>query len=81
MARDATVRRELYRITGEQYGLLKATSSAEVERELNKSIQPILAKIRAENLDTIQITNADNAKEIVEEVLKELESIRKRQQD
>jgi hypothetical protein len=81
LARDTVVRRELYRIMGEQYGLLRSTSSAEIERKLKNSVQPILAKIRAEEHDSIQTTNEDDAKEIIEQFFKELQSIKKGQQD
>jgi len=78
LAKDAIVRRELYRLTGEQSGLLKTTSSAEIEKELNKNVQAILVKIKDEEPNSIQVAKEDDPKEIVEEVLRELESMKKK---
>ncbi|MGB0029156.1 MAG: hypothetical protein WBP64_20220 [Nitrososphaeraceae archaeon] len=44
MSRDSTVRKELYKITGEQYGLLGRISVAEVSKTLDESVKKILQK-------------------------------------
>ena len=84
LARDALVRREMYRIVGTNTSILRSMSLAEMERKLEKDIRPILGKIRAteQEFPSSSVTQEDvqqeDVEEMVREVLDEVNSLRKK---
>jgi hypothetical protein len=77
LARDASVRREIYNIAAaEQSGLLKHIGVAEIERVLEKRIRSVMDK--ADTLtgyDTDINTEQEDVKDMINEVLNELKKI------
>jgi len=75
LARDAVVRRELNQIAGKQLSLFKNIGAAEMERTLVRNIKPIMDKaFFTKNTSLLDPTNQEDYKQMVREVLTELDS-------
>ena len=76
LARDDSVRREIYHAAAEQPGLLSHIGVAEIERVLEKRIRSFMDK--ADTLagyDTEISTEQEDVKDMINEVLNELKKI------
>lgn len=78
---DATIRREIYKIAGQEFGLLRNIGLAELNRTVKARVDPILKKIAVQEGNQVQEEmDESDYKKFIAEVLQELEN-RKRLQD
>jgi hypothetical protein len=82
LSRDTTVRKELYKITEEQFGLLGRISIAEINKTLEEKVKKILQKSQAiENEEgPIQGTELDESdyKRFIEDAMNEIKTIKEK---
>jgi hypothetical protein len=77
LSRDINIRRELYKVTGEQFGLLGKISMAEVNRNLEEKVKNLLQKTEAfakEQGSYISDLDESDYKKFVEEAIKEVKA-------
>ena len=74
VARDAKLRKEFYKSAMSQFNLLKTIGITQMEKELLKEYKPILARSNELEEPQYQPLEPSDVKEIIHEVLNELQS-------
>jgi high-affinity Fe2+/Pb2+ permease len=81
LTRDATIRREIYKIAGQEYSLLRNIGLAELNRTIKARVDPILEKIAIQEESQVQEKmDESDYKKFIAEALQEIED-RKRLRD
>jgi hypothetical protein len=81
LTRDANIRREIYKIAGQEYSLLRNIGIAELNRTIKARVDPILEKIAIKEGSQVQEKmDESDYKKFIAEALQELED-RKRIRD
>jgi len=80
VARDARLRKEFYKSAMSQVSLLKTIGITEMEKELLKDYKPVLARLDKLEETQYQPLEQSDVKELIHDVLKELQSREKLRQ-